>query len=396
MWRWLILAQTSDLSFLRMNQGQEASASNQVVLLVMLIVALVLVAVSAVFYVRSRTESSRLARQRQQARMKALITDLDLSDEDAALLRTITAGGTMATFIAAMETRGAFENSIRKFREAHPEDPALRKTIQLRQRLGFGFGNARNPFLDSRMLPVGTKLQCRMDLPKRSVMFLTVIVASNEMQFAIRPPRAKGKAARMTRFHTLSFRVTRDQVAEYEFTCKVLGQAPGGMQAVLMEHADRVRRLLFRNAPRTNVDIPADFYVVRQDTVKESSMALVRTRDSQFVLQGRVLDLSIGGALITTIKGEHNPRAGDMVIFRLPVIQMRDELVAQVVGVVTRSPVEQAYHLQFTGMKELDRLKLNRFLASQPAAPPPSQPAPEAEAAPAGDDPAEQAPASAS
>ena len=44
---------------------------------------------------------------------------------------------------------------------------------------------------------------------------------------------------------------------------------------------------------------------------------------------------------------------------------MQSDLVAQVVKKVDRQDGQTQIHLQFAGLKELDRLKLNRFILDQ-------------------------------
>jgi c-di-GMP-binding flagellar brake protein YcgR len=263
-----------------------------------------------------------------------------------------------------MQSKPLFERKVRQFREANPRNPAARKVGPLRQRLGYGFGNNRNPFVDTRMLAPGLKLQCRISTPKRQVSFLTALVAAGEDTFWIRPPTAKGKPVSLERLPELGFRVTRENDAEYEFTCRVVGQAPDGMRAVALAHTDQIHRMFFRNAPRIPLDLPAAFYVVRQEFSQEKSAAALKVRDSQFLVEGRVKDLSSGGALAMVPHAQQAPEAGDMLIFKLAPAQIKDDIVAEVLRLVPRDDGNLQLHLQFAGLKELDRLKLNKYLTN--------------------------------
>lgn len=364
--RAMMLAQAGgpDLSFWHIEKGGSAASNTFVITLMMVLLAAAAVA-GIVMYVRSRIQANQRTRGRAQQRLKGVIEELGLSGEDMALISALTSDKDVMAQVAALESRAAFEGAVHAFRDRRPEDPALRRVNALRQRLGFGFNNVRNPMNDTRMLPMGIKLQCRIGLPKRTVTFLTVLLGTNERQMSVRPPKAKGKPVDLSRFPTLTFRVSRENDAEYEFTCRLLGQSKSGVQAVGLAHTNEIRRLLFRNAVRVTVDFGAQFYVVRQDAIEDKARAALRPQDSQYVMAGQLRDVSIGGALALIADASQAPETGDMVIYRMPEAQVQTDLVAQVVKKVARSDGQTQIHLQFVGLKELDRLKLNRFILDQ-------------------------------
>ncbi|HEX7927578.1 MAG TPA: PilZ domain-containing protein, partial [bacterium] len=283
--------------------------------------------------------------------------------EELRMVQEVTGSANPSDHLAMMESRPVFERRVKAFRERNPESPVLRRLGALRQRLGFGFGNNRIPFQDTRMLPAGQRIQCKIPHPKRELSFVTAVVASSETQFWVRPPSVKGKPVSLEKFAELGFRVSRENDAEYEFKCKVLGQSPTAMRPVALAHTDQIRRLFFRNAPRIPVDMAAQFYVVRQEAA-EKSHALLRARDSQFMINGKLKDLSVGGALALVAVDDTSPHDGDTLIFRLPAAQIRDDVVADVVRTVPQGGNQLFVHLQFAGLKELDRLKLNKYLTN--------------------------------
>jgi len=362
----ITLAQSGgpDLSFWKM-EGRGSAPSNSIVVAVLLVALAIAAAAGIVFYVRGRILANRRAQERAQNRLKAVVEELGVSSDDLALIEALTSEKDVTAQLAALESRAAFEGAVRAFREGRPEDAALRRVNSLRQRLGFGFNNVRNPMNDTRLLPAGIKLQCRIGLPKRSVTFLTVVLGTSENYMSLRPPKSKGKPVDLTRFPTLTFRVSRENDAEYEFTCRVLGQSKSGVQAVAVAHTNEIRRLLFRNAVRVPIDLPSQMYVVRQDAIEDKARAALRPQDSQYVLDAQLRDLSVGGALAFAADASQAPATGDMVIFRLPEAQVQSDLVAQVVKKVARQDGQVQIHLQFAGLKELDRLKLNRFILDQ-------------------------------
>jgi len=360
----LAQSSTPDLSFWKI-ESSGSGASNTVIVTIILVAIAGVAAAGIVAYVRNRIQATAHAKERAQHRLKSVVDELGMSPDDMALISSLTRGGNVMGEVAVLESRAAFEGAVRAFRDKNPQDPALRRVNALRQRLGFGFNNVRNPMVDTRLLPMGIKLQCRIGLPKRSVTFLTVLLGTNERQMSIRPPKSKGKPVDLTRFPTLTFRVSRENDAEYEFTCHVVGQSKSGVQAVVVEHTNEIRRLLFRHAVRVPVDFPAQFYVVRQDAIEDKARAALRPQDSQYVLTPQMRDISIGGALAAVSDAAEAPDAGDMVIFRLPEAQVQSDLVAQVVRRVDQADGKVHLHLQFAGLKELDRLKLNRFILDQ-------------------------------
>jgi hypothetical protein len=124
-----------------------------------------------------------------------------------------------------------------------------------------------------------------------------------------------------------------------------------------------------------SMDMETQFYVVRQEAA-EKAHALLRARDSQYVVRGKLLDLSVGGALAVVPLDEMSPHEGDTLIFHFTPAQIREDLVAAVVRTVTVEGNLLEVHLQFAGLKELDRLKLNKYLTNlaEQVAPPPSAP----------------------
>ncbi len=97
--------------------------------------------------------------------------------------------------------------------------------------------------------------------------------------------------------------------------------------------------------------------------------------DSQYRISGSILDLSTGGALVVGDARKIALEDGDIIIFSLPDAQIREDLVSQVVGILKPNEDTIKFHLQFQGLKEINRLKINRFLAKlkAEATPPPDE-----------------------
>lgn len=359
------LAQSTnlDMRFLRF-RAQDTATTYGIIGMVVLVVVILAAGVGVFFYLRRRRWAEEVAQSREEARLRLMVSELGLTRTEIQLLQRLLDGGDTAEILELMESRDAFEDAVRGFREANPDDPALRRMAQLRQRLEYGFNNVRNPFVDTRMLAPGTRLRCRIRLPQREVNFLTAILGVNEHHFIIRPPTAKGKPVNLGGLRELHFRVSRDNDAEYEFSCPIEGQLPTGNRAVMCAHTRSISRLLFRNADRIEVDIPTELYVIRQEFTNERTAGHLKALDSQYRMNGAIRDISIGGALMIA-EGHHDRlHDGDMIVFRLPAAQIKDDLVGQVVGLLPLDDGTTQIHLQFLGLRELNRLKLGKFLVS--------------------------------
>jgi len=343
---------------------QAGNVSNQVVAAIVVAVLVVVLGTVAYFFFRRRRQLEELNLQREEARLRLLMSELNLGESEQRLMEVLAGSEEPGDLIPLLESRKEFEETLLRFRDANPDHPALRRMSSLRQRLEYGFSNHRNPFVDTRMLAPGLRLRCKIGLPKREVTFLTTILGINEDHFIIRPPTAKGKPVSLGSLSHLQFRVSRENDAEYEFTSRVIAQLPTGNRAVLLAHTRDIARMLFRHADRVSSEIATQFFVIRQEFAADRSAAQLKVLDSQYRFDGNIVDLSIGGALVMAKGRQERLHEGDVVVFRLPGAQMRDDVVSQVVGSLSLEAEATQLHLQFMGMKELNRLKLSKFLTT--------------------------------
>jgi len=330
------------------------------------------------YYITRRARLREQAMQREETRLRLMLTESDLGERERTMLEHLAGSSLPQDIQPLLTVRTAFESAAEKFRAEHADDPLLKRVPELRQRLGYGIGNPRNPFVSTRMLAPGLRLQCTLPGAKRSVTFVTTILGLGERAFFIKPPTARGNPADLTRFETLAFKLARERDAQYEFECRVMAQAQSGVRPVALEHSTSIRKLLFRNAPRVPFALDVHFFVVKQEVAAEHKHRTFKRHESQYSLLGKILDLSLGGLrLIAELPGQ-KPVEGDIVVFQLPQANIKDDLVAEVIGVVSPQQDMIQMHMQFVGSKELNRLKLSKFLQveqerqGQPAeAPPP-------------------------
>ena len=330
------------------------------------------------YYITRRARMREQALAREETRLRLMLSEANLGDNERTILETLAGSSLPQDIQPLLAQRTAFEAAVEKFREENGEDPLIKRIPEFRHRLGYGIGNLRNPFVSTRMLAPGMRLQCTIPASKRPVTFITAILGVGERAFFVRPPTVRGQPANLTRFETLTFKLARERDAEYEFDCKVMAQAPSGIRPVALEHSTSIRKLLFRHAPRIPVELDVHFFVVKQEVASEHKHRTFKRHESQYSMLGKILDLSLGGMrLIAELPGQ-KPVEGDIVVFQLPQANIKDDVVAEVIDVVAPQQDMIQMHMQFVGTKEINRLKLSKFLQNEvekqgrpPEAPPP-------------------------
>lgn len=370
--RFILFAQSINLDLGVFKSPSGGSSQNTLIISTVLIIVVVIgFGVMIGFIFNQRRHMKILSEQGEVSRMRLMVSDLTLTQKDLKLLAVITESEEPAKLVPMMEDRVVFEKNLVRFMESHPNSDALKGVNQIRQKMEFGFNNLRNPFNQTRMMAIGIRMQCKVKLPKKEVTFLTSILGINEHYFIIRPPSSKGKPVSLNKLKSLSFLVSRENDGEYEFSSPILGQQADGVKAVRMGHTHDISRMLFRNAERVHMDMETQFFVIRQEYTTNRALASLKAVESQYRIKGSIRDLSTGGALVVADAETTVLEDGDVIIFTLPNAQIREDLVSQVVGIMEPKDGVLQFHLQFQGMKEINRLKINRFLDRLKENPPP-------------------------
>lgn len=364
-------------------RASEGSVANQFVLLAILGVIIFLAVVLMIVYLRQRSRLNELAHAREETRFKLLLSEINLGPEGRKLIETLTESDDPGVNVILLESREAFEETIARFVAAYPDDAAVKQAPALRQRMGYGFGNPRYPFDNTRMLLPGGKMRCRIRIGGREHSFVTIILAVTERQFFLRAPTSRGKPVPMDGIPDAILRISRSDDAEYEFVSNLLGLTQTKPPAMIFDHATEISKLLFRLAPRIAVSVATQFYVIRQEIAAERSHFKFKAQESQYALQGELKDISLGGAMVELVVTNTAPQEGDVIVFRLPEAQIKEDVVAQVVGTSSNSDHSLTTHLQFAGMNELNRLKLNKFIQIVEHSAPAPQPVQESPSTPA-------------
>jgi len=330
--------------------------------LILLLVLLIIIPV-VYFFARHKARLEEATTAREDTRYRLLLTEWNLQEKELALLQALSGSDNQNDIVPILDSRASFEEAVQAFRENNPGHALLRQTPQLRQRFEFGFNNIRNPFVDTRMLAPGQKLRCRVRAGKREVEFVSTILAVTEEQLIVRPPLAKGRPVSLGHLPHLVFRVSRENDAEYQFSCMVRGEMQNETRAVVLDHTSKIHRLLFRNAERVPVSVETKFFVIRQDLIANTA-AQAKAQEAQNAINGVIKDLSIGGAMAVVGAEGEKLSDGQVVVFKLPQTQIKEDLVMMVVGQTSLDNGQWQIHMKFQGLKELSRLKINRYLTT--------------------------------
>lgn len=383
----IILLQTKISTNLQLDvfkfRASEGSVATQFVFLGILVVIVFLTVIFLILYMRRRKRLNELGHAREETRFKLLLAEISLGPEGRKLIETFTESDDPGLNVTLLESRDAFEKTIVRFVNAYPDHAAIKQVPALRQRMGYGFGNPRYPFDNTRMLLPGGKMRCRIRIGGREHSFVTTILAVTERQFFLRAPTSRGKPVPMDDIPDAILRISRSDDAEYEFVSQILGLTPTNPPAMIFAHATEITKLLFRLAPRISVSVDTQFYVIRQEIAAERSHFKFKAQESQYALKGVVKDISLGGAMAELVVTNSAPQKGDVIIFRLPEAQIKEDVVAQVVGISRNSNQILNTHLEFVGMNELNRLKLNKFIQIVERSAPAPQPVQESPSPPA-------------
>ena len=345
-------------------RNESGTSSEFVFAIIVGLVVLVLIAVLTT-QLRRRMEVKRLGPAHANNRFRLLSLQYGLGVDQQRLLETLADSKDVGKLLPLLESRAQFEDAAGRLRLRDPQLPALKRIGPLRQKLGYGFGNPRNPFETTRMLAVGQKMRCGIPFGEREVWYVTTVLGVGEHQFFVRPPTRGGKPVTLPSIPRVLMRVSRNDDADYELSAVFVGQTQNAARALILRHALNIRKLFFREAKRVPMQVPVRFVIFTHDEAEERDLSRLDWDDRNTRHHsGLTRDMSIGGAQISVpVQERIQPSVGDKVLFKLPEAMISQELMADVVN-IARDAQQLRLHLRFEGLNELSRLKLNKFLQS--------------------------------
>lgn len=244
----------------------------------------------------------------------------------------------------------AFEHAVEKLKKSSPQDPMLKSIPSLREDLGYTFFNRRASFICTQMLQPGQKLRVIVKYKGKGHSYVSSIINTNEDVFWVAPPTVKGNAVDLSKFKQFGFRVFRKNDGEYRFSCRLKSQIKTPANALVMEHSRKIKKIHTREHDRYKLQFKRQFHVSDGET--------------SLTLNGVVMDISIGGLKFHVKEIPEQVKEGVNVFFKFEEAGIKPEIKAKIVRIVEGTQ-HTSVHLQFEDMSELNRLHLQKFVASK-------------------------------
>ncbi|MCG8337156.1 MAG: PilZ domain-containing protein [Proteobacteria bacterium] len=294
-----------------------------------------------------------------QKRAKAQQQEIELS-EDASYRLVALAKAAKANPEKMLGSNLAFEKAVEKLKRNSPTDPMLMKIPALREDLGYIFFNRRAQFVCTQMLQTGQKLRVGVKFKGKSHSYVGTILNTTEDEFWVKPPTVKGKVVNLSKFKTFEFSIFRKNDGEYRFPSQLKAQITTPMNALVMKHVNKIKKLHIREHERYKLQFKRKFYFLTSGR----KPTMVSDPSAHEFCAGTVLDISIGGMKFVTDSLPEKVSEGIYVVFKLEEAKIKNEIHAEIVKL--SGDTSQAYvHLQFQNLSELNRLYLQKFIASK-------------------------------
>jgi hypothetical protein len=256
-----------------------------------------------------------------------------------------------------------FEKAVNKVFRIAPTDPILSQVSGLREDLGYIFYNRRIPFITTKMLVTGQKLRVGVNYQGKSHSYVSTILNSSEADFWVKPPTVKGKAVNLSKFKKLEFRIFRKSDGEFRFICKLKSQINSPVNAIVMEHTDKIKKLPKREDDRYRVQFKRKFYFI----TSVDGLKSIGDEPSNISCIGLVDDMSIGGMKFIVDELPESAVVGTTVVFKLKEANIKQEIQGNIIRLNQSSDEKTDVHVQFYDMSELNRLYLQKFIATKNA-----------------------------
>ena len=237
----------------------------------------------------------------------------------------------------------------------------LNKIFLLRKSLQFSFKNTEVEFSSTQMIESGTQLEFQIRHEQKNIVFISTILDSNETQLLIKPPTVKRRPANIRQFKELYCNVRRGNDADYEFKFNIIGQLKTDLNAVILRHTNKIRKLQIRTSERLPMEMLIDFQLLSSEQFEiEQKFDLGRLEHHK--IPGMIKDLSAGGLKVQL---DEMPPQGinksDVFIFHLPYASLRKNLAASVLDIIP-SNGQLHVHFVFRDIDMLTHMKLNQYL----------------------------------
>ena len=355
------------LKVLKFSYFQQVSLTEQLAFYSALFLVLGLIALGIRRHLlKEKAKETEFLKQDYKAKEKktlqTIITNLQLSAHEHKLLEQIAGASDFRKLYALIESAARFEKKVEAFKQKQPHAKLWSHIFALRHKLGFHANNPRTPFLCTQMLRKGMRLECSAHIGSKQILFISPIVNITEKHLYIKPPTNQGQPVSLKRLSYLMGKLRRGEEI-YEFKLYITKQIFGRVNHVVLEHTHEVKQIVEREFERVPLQIFTTLYQLSEAQLSLPTKALNRLKEEQALpfWDGTLIDLSLGGANLVTSDDLETLGERDIVILTIPGVQVRDHFQARVLAIVPQQG-KFHLHLQFLPLKDIERLKLNKFL----------------------------------
>jgi hypothetical protein len=325
-------------------------------------IGIVFAVLVSLFFIYRWLNNQRIKKANQRylhKRAKAQQQEIELS-EDASYRLVALAKAVNTNPEKLLGSNVAFEKAVEKLKKMSPSDPILMKIPALREDLGYIFFNRRAQFVCTQMLQTGQKLRLGVSFKGKSHFYVGTIQNLNEDEFWVNPPTVKGKVVNLSKFRSFEFSIFRKNDGEYRFQSQLKSQITTPMNALVMEHANKIKKLHTREHERYKLQFKRKFYFLTSGR----KPSVTSDASGQEYCAGTVLDISIGGLKFMTDNLPEKTSVGVYVVFKLEEAKIKNDIHGEIVK-LSKDANQDFVHLQFQNLSELNRLYLQKFIASK-------------------------------
>ena len=304
----------------------------------------------------------KIAEDQAQLAVDSEFEARQVDDEDRDFLIELCGTSDPAELLPIIMSVEKYEQKVEDYKNSTNISKAdLNKIFMLRKSLQFSFKNTDVNFSSTQMIEVGTQLEFQIRHEQKKIVFTSTIMDSNETQLLIKPPTVKRRPANIRQFKELYCNTRRGNDADYEFKFEIIGQLKKDLNAVILSHTNKIRKLQIRISERLPMELQMDFQLLSAEQFEmEQKFDLGRLQHHK--LSGIIKDMSAGGLKVQL---DELPPQGinksDVFLFHLPYASLRENLAATVLDVIPRNGSVDL-HFVFRDTDMLTHMKLNQYL----------------------------------
>ena len=309
-----------------------------------------------------RKDLEKIAEDQAQLSVDSEFEARQVDDEERAFLIELCGTSDPAQLLPVIMSVERYEQKVEDYKDSvdfSRED--FNKIFLLRKSLQFSFKNTEVDFSTTQMIEAGTQLEFQIRHEQKKIVFMSTILDSNETELLIKPPTAKRRPANIRQFKDLYCNIRRGNDADYEFKFKIIGQLKTDLNAVILRHTNKIRKLQIRISERLPMELEINFQLLSLEQFEmEQKFDLGRLEYHK--LSGIIKDLSAGGLKVQLSElPPQGIKKSDVFLFHLPYASLRKNLAASVLDVIP-SNGKVDVHFVFCNIDMLTHMKLNQYL----------------------------------